>query len=322
MIKAIDTIIGHINAKQTIKGKINNPIIEIHPEYEELAIVPTTVDQTKIGTYNKVTVAGDSDLIPENIKEGTDIFGVVGTAKLQGDPVYITDGKYLFYQGARTDIYNGLMAMCKDVISCDSMFAASGLKEINLTNFDTSKVTTMSNMFYNNTYLEKINMSNCNTTNVTNMNSMFSQCRNLLSLDLSNFNTSNTTNVNSMFSYNKFTNLDLSNFDFSKVSTCTYIFSGCTKLADLISFKNLGKGYTQKSANYSSYTLDLSQPAELTHDSLVDVITNGLYDLNLTYNVANGGTLYTQKFTLGSTNLAKLTADEIAIATAKGWTVS
>jgi hypothetical protein len=51
-------------------------------------------------------------------------------------------------------------------------------------------------------------------------------------------------------------------------------------------------------------------------------VINNLYDLNLTYDVANGGTLYTQKLTLGSTNLAKLTADEIAIATSKGWTVS
>ena len=46
-------------------------------------------------------------------------------------------------------------------------------------------------------------------------------------------------------------------------------------------------------------------------------VINNLYDLNLTYNVANGGTLYTQSLNLGSTNKAKLTAEEIAIATAK-----
>lgn len=52
----------------------------------------------------------------------------------------------------------------------------------------------------------------------------------------------------------------------------------------------------------------------------MDVI-NKLYDLNLTYDVANGGTLYTQVLSLGDTNKEKLTAEEIAIATNKGWTV-
>lgn len=84
---------------------------------------------------------------------------------------------------------------------------------------------------------------------------------------------------------------------------------------------NLGKAYTQQTANYANYTLDLSKSTGLTHDSLMNVI-NGLYDLNLTYNVAGGGTLYTQQLVLGETNLAKLTEDEIAIATNKGWTVS
>lgn len=85
--------------------------------------------------------------------------------------------------------------------------------------------------------------------------------------------------------------------------------------------QNLGKGFSREQSNYSNYVFNLSYCRDLTHDSLMNVI-NGLYDLNLTYNVAGGGTLYTQKLVLGSTNLAKLTDDEIAIATAKGWTVS
>ena len=43
-------------------------------------------------------------------------------------------------------------------------------------------------------------------------------------------------------------------------------------------------------------------------------VINNLYDLT-----ANG--LSGQTLTLGSTNMAKLTADEIAIATNKGWTI-
>ena len=105
------------------------------------------------------------------------------------------------------------------------------------------------------------------------------------------------------------------------VSSFTYNNTSIRKFVEFTGIPNLGKAYTAQESNYSSYSLDLNRATGLTHDSLMNVI-NGLYDLNLTYNVAGGGILYTQKLILGSTNLAKLTEDEIAIATAKGWTVS
>jgi surface protein len=155
------------------------------------------------------------------------------------------------------------------------------------------------------------------------MEGMFQLCDRLTELDLRNFDTSNVTGMDNMF-YNCgfLTKLNLSSFDMSKVVGVSNFMYNTKNLQEIQSFKNLGKGYTAKSNNYSSYTLDLSSCNQLTHESLIDIITNGLYDLNLTYNVANGGTLYTQKLVLGSTNKAKLTADEIAIATNKGWTVS
>ena len=50
----------------------------------------------------------------------------------------------------------------------------------------------------------------------------------------------------------------------------------------------------------------------LTHDSLAAMINN-LYDYS-------GGTAHT--LTIGATNLAKLSAEEIAAATAKNWTIA
>ena len=102
--------------------------------------------------------------------------------------------------------------------------------------------------------------------------------------------------------------------DLSKATDLRNAFNSCSSLTNLGGFPNLGANFTYSGSNYSHYTLTLSGSSLLTHDSLMNVI-NGLYDL------ATAGKP-TQKLVLGSTNKAKLTADEIAIATNKGWSVS
>ena len=79
--------------------------------------------------------------------------------------------------------------------------------------------------------------------------------------------------------------------------------------------EDIGKGIEEQvSANYSGYRLSLSSCPNLTHDSLMNIINN-LYD------IANKGVM-PQQLVLGSTNLAKLTAEEIQIATDKGFEIS
>ena len=176
-------------------------------------------------------------------------------------------------------------------------------------------------MFYICSNLTTLDLSNFNTSKVTNMNYMFASCEKLTTLDLSNFNTSRVTNMGYMFNFcNKLIDLDISNFDMSKVIIISNML-GCTNLTNLKFGINYGKGFTYTSNNIGSYKLDLSRSTLLTHDSLMSVINN-LYDLNLSYNVANGGKLYTQSLNLGRTNKAKLTDEEIAIATNKGWSIS
>ena len=62
-------------------------------------------------------------------------------------------------------------------------------------------------------------------------------------------------------------------------------------------------------------TIDISHLTQLEHSSLL-VIINGLYDY-----VAAGNTR-TRYIKLGATNLAKLSDEEKAIATSKGWTIA
>lgn len=94
-----------------------------------------------------------------------------------------------------------------------------------------------------------------------------------------------------------------------------FAFQKCSKLTALGGFQDLGYNYdTSKGTGYNIYTIDFSASTALTHDSLMNVINN-LYD------IASKG-CNAQQLVLGSTNLAKLTAEEIAIATNKGWTIS
>jgi surface protein len=136
------------------------------------------------------------------------------------------------------------------------------------------------------------------TSNVTDISYMFFNCSSLTSIP--QLDTSNVTDMSYMF--NGCSSLtSIPQLDTSNVTSTGYMFDNCTAL------ENLG-GLVGLKVN-----LSLSSPTKLTHDSLMNVINN-LYDL--TGNGLSGKTL-----TLGSTNLGKLTADEIAIATNKGWTL-
>ena len=129
-----------------------------------------------------------------------------------------------------------------------------------------------------------------NTSSVTNMYHLFGSCSSLLSIHL--LDAGKVTNINYAFG----------------ISSST----SPKNLTELGGLKDLGKSFKYTSVA-SNQTLDLQYCINLTHESLMNVINN-LYDLNL--NGKWGG------LKLGTTNLSKLTSDEIAIATNKGWTVS
>ena len=116
-----------------------------------------------------------------------------------------------------------------------------------LTYLNTSKVTTMANMFEKCSSLKSLdlNLSNFITSSVTSMAYMFSGCTNLASLSISNFNTANVTNMAYMFNAcSALTSLNISKFNTAKVTNMAYMFNGCSALT------NLSSGlYTQNVTN-------------------------------------------------------------------------
>ena len=162
---------------------------------------------------------------------------------------------------------------------------------------DTSKVTDMGEMLFACGSLTSI--PQLDTSKVTNMNYMFTGCSLLTSIP--QLNTSNVTNMYQMFSdCTSLTSIAL--LDTSNVTNMDYLFgwSNIDKLTDLGGFKNLSISIT---SNF------LDKCPNLTVESLMNVINNL-------------ATVSGQSLSFGSTNLNKLTAEQIAIATAKGWTLT
>ena len=87
-----------------------------------------------------------------------------------------------------------------EIDSCLKMFYnCSDINEINCSNFNTSKVTSMHGMFLRCYSLTSLDLSNFNTSIVIDMGVMFMNCYSLTSIDLSYFDTSLVTEMHSMF---------------------------------------------------------------------------------------------------------------------------
>ena len=136
--------------------------------------------------------------------------------------------------------------------------------ELDLSNFDTSKVANMSHMFNGMRNLTTLNLSNFNTSNVTNMGGMFFSMTNLTTLNLSNFDTSKVTNMGSMFyGISNLTTLNLSNFNTSQVTIMGGMFYGMSNLTTL----NLSNFNTSKTTDMRSMFNGMTNLASLNISS-------------------------------------------------------
>lgn len=114
------------------------------------------------------------------------------------------------------------------------IYNLASLESVDLGNFDTSKVTTMREMFSILPKLRSIDLSKFNTSNVTDLSGMFFRCSSLESLDLSSFDTSKVTTFESLvYECSSLKELDLSMLDTSKAKNMKYMIIRCTSLEKL-----------------------------------------------------------------------------------------
>ena len=119
--------------------------------------------------------------------------------------------------------------------TCANMFRENdNIIKIDLSKFDSSKVTDTSSMFYKCGRLEELNLQNFDTSSVTDMHQMFLGCSSIVSLDLSSLDTSNVINMSALFDYDfKLVSVDLSSFDTSSVKDMSFMFMNCPRLRSL-----------------------------------------------------------------------------------------
>ena len=150
---------------------------------------------------------------------------------INDNKIKLTKTAYNFENG----LNNVTIRFKSEINSYEKMFSeSSNIIEIDLSNFDTSKVTNMDSMFYNLINLEKINFGNINTSLVENMHFLFHHCYKLSSIDVSNFDTSSVTTINSMFRYCKvLTSINVSKFNTQNIVDMQDIFACCYNLTSV-----------------------------------------------------------------------------------------
>ena len=245
-MKLADNLESGNYTNKLILSFVSNPyamraVMTNGPDFnEKLKSLETSTN--KIEHFKKSTVAPATSMNTVNIEDEDSDYEIKlwldptdKTAYYYAEPekVYLnTDSSEMFYSGYDEQKIKNILDI--DLSNFDTskvtdmrcmFYGMSNLTTLNLSNFDTSQVTGMGCMFSKMSSLTSLNLSNFDTSNVTDMYAMFSSMYNLTTLDISNFNTSKVTNMSEMFCdvYN-LTTLDLSNFDTSQVTNMQHMF--------------------------------------------------------------------------------------------------
>ena len=166
-----------------------------------------------------------------SLKKGLDVQHI--------DTSMVTDMSYMFYQQGwygdhELDLSN---FNTSNVTTMESMFECDGECtsnfKINLSSFDTRKLINAKNMFKFLVGTKKLDLSSFYTPSLINMEGMFSRCSSLIDFKIPNITTNNVINMENTFSLFGYNKLDIANFNTSKVTNFKGTFSGMFTDEDL-----------------------------------------------------------------------------------------
>ena len=297
-----------INTKQDIKSAISEKGVEVTGGMTTYADAIRSIETGGGGGGGE---PGEKDpiYVPNGLKFGYNSTNSNRPPDLDLPKIILawdyTDGSYMFAQNKGLWSIKGIEpnkhSPESPLTNCSHMFyQCERLLSIPL--FDTSNVTDMSGMFYGCKKLKTI--PKLDTSKVTNMDSMFFDCTSLTTIP--QLDTSSVTHM-----YNTFDNCSslksIPMLDCEKVTHIDELFgmSSIKTLTDLGGFLNLQVNL------YDS----LNHLPNLTVQSIMNVIDN-------LYGFLGGGDYPVRRtLELGATNLNKLTDEQKAVATNKGWTL-
>jgi surface protein len=112
--------------------------------------------------------------------------------------------------------------------NCTAMTAIEGIANLN-----TSKVTSMAEMFRFCSVLNNLDLRSFDTSNVTDMSCMFCYCRKLTNLNISSFNTAKVTTMSHLFHQCPLSSINVNSFNTTTVTDMSLMFAECKKLQTL-----------------------------------------------------------------------------------------
>ena len=226
-----------------------------------------------------------------------------------------------------------------DVTSFANMFYGStNLKTIDVSNWDTSKVTNIGSMFYGctnlkevkgmdnfdvskvtnctsplrNTAVEIIDLNKWDVSNWTKMNEIFREVK-ATHIYVDKWNTSNVTSFQNAFLYcQKLQYLDITNWDFSSATTVFQMFQN-TLIKNFIGDRTIEEVLANNISVFKGLKVGFTTNQSVIDRATLRAMINGVADLT-------GQT--SQTLSIGSVNMKRLTEEDIAIATAKNWSIA
>ena len=331
------------------KGEKPEESFNVQPTTAEQTITPTEGSVFSGGTVRAVTSAIDSNIQPENIKEGVTILGVAGTLSGGGSDVFVVPPEMRFAYSTFTEIPSNydfsnvtdmshMFEYCQQLTSIpqlntsmvtdmSNMLCYTQLTTIPL--LDTSNVSNMHSMFANCKHLTTIPL--LDTSMVTDMSQMFSGCSNLTTIP--QLDTSDVTNMSNLFYYcSKLTTIPQLNT--SIVTDMSNIFAFCSKLTTVegIDFSGFTSPITQLFGNNSNksdikrFIVNGKINVSITNNYSIKALTAIDYDsvksileaANRTDNTNAKRLYFNRTMTDQNGELAAL----VSSCTSKGWTIS